>query len=74
MWFKIASEWAETGIKMTEAERLLRIVLLVALLHSSPLAPPLSLSDLLGWEHQQETRSAPSSVSLTFSFSIALLH
>ena len=49
------------GGNMTEAERLLRIVLLVALLHSSPLAPPLSLSDLLGWD-QQETRSAPSSV------------
>ena len=46
---------------MTEAERLLRIVLLVALLHSSPLAPPLSLSDLFGWD-QQETRSASSSV------------
>ena len=42
---------------MAEAERLLRTVLLVALLHSSPWAPPLSLSGLWG-QDQQETRSA----------------
>ena len=43
---------------MAEAERLLRTVLLVALLHSSPWAPPLSLSGLWGRD-QQEARCGP---------------
>jgi len=52
---------------MAEAERLLRTVLLVALLHSSPWAPPLSLSGLWGQDQQETSVISTASPASTLS-------